>query len=209
MPSSAARSSIRGRPAGPRGRGRAGSNGSMSFQSRSSIKRCLRGVTTQKDHRLGPQDHAPTHRVLRPGLSVHRRSSELLPWGPSQTCRIMASRISSRAERFEPAAAFPTPRCQLSIHTEFPMTVATIYSVRELSSGRSLLGGLAPPGAQDAIRRCRVGVMISGETTGCWRRSNGVSLRRIRALPAGSTRPVPGWHSTGGPHSGGSILHRR
>jgi hypothetical protein len=55
MPSSAARSSIRGRPPGPRGRGRAGSSGQISSQSRSSTSRRCLGVTTGevREHRRG------------------------------------------------------------------------------------------------------------------------------------------------------------
>ena len=60
-PSSAARSSIRGRPPGPRGRGRGGSSGWISSQSRSSMSRWC-GVTTEEDRRPDGQDHASTHR---------------------------------------------------------------------------------------------------------------------------------------------------
>jgi hypothetical protein len=71
IPSSAARSSIRGRPPGPRGAGRGGIKGSISSQSRSSTKRCcMLLATTGDDQRSAAQHHATTHLVLRPGLNA-------------------------------------------------------------------------------------------------------------------------------------------
>jgi hypothetical protein len=49
MPSSAARSSIGGRPSGPRAGGRGGSSGSSSSHNRSSTNRCFLGVATISD----------------------------------------------------------------------------------------------------------------------------------------------------------------
>jgi hypothetical protein len=57
MPSSAARSSTRGRPPGPRGAGRGVSRGSISSQSRSSTTRCCVVLaTTGHDRGSSPQD---------------------------------------------------------------------------------------------------------------------------------------------------------
>ncbi len=73
IPSSAARSSIRGRPPGPRATGRGGISGSISSQSRSSTSRCcFVFATTDDDQRSETQDHVATHPVLRPGLSTLR-----------------------------------------------------------------------------------------------------------------------------------------
>ena len=78
IPSSASRSSIHGRPPWPGGRGRAGSSGWISSQSRSSMSRCCRGVTTE---RITDSITKITYQRggLRPGLSAYSYDEQPVP----------------------------------------------------------------------------------------------------------------------------------